>query len=493
MLRAGGGLSSDSFSGHKRFPLSNPFVKLLFSKRTWLRIGLVAGALCLGAVLGCLDFVDYSPYFRQPYYAQTVSRLQSVGRTNFVVTGPLRAGFGRVCLTPKLGAPVDNPASGEFRFVPLAGYGNRNGKPATGVHDDIYVTAIVLKVQEKVGVFVGADALIIPREVAEAAAKQARERFGLTREQIYFGATHTHASLGGWGEGIVAESFAGRFNPGVREWFAAQLVAGIGVALADLTPASLGQGSVLASESVRNRLVGDLGSVDPQFSFMVVKQETGRSAVLGSYAAHATVLSSRNMEFSGDYPGYWQRAIQEATGGLGLFMAGGVGSHSPKPPGSGFEGASEMGANLAALVLRELPNIPLTNVVSFGIRGLAVSLPQIHARLTDQVRLRPWVAGKLLPVGDQTFLQAFRLNDALWVSTPCDFSGELALDLKASACGRHLRCTVTSFNGDYIGYVIPDRYYHLSGYEPRLMSFFGPTIPDYFSDLIRQLNDSLWK
>ena len=47
--------------------------------------------------------------------------------------------------------------------------------------------------------------------------------------------------------------------------------------------------------------------------------------------------------------------------------------------------------------------------------------------------------------------------------------------------------TITSFNGDYIGYVILPRYYHLGGYEPRLMSFYGPCVPDYFEELIRTM------
>jgi hypothetical protein len=50
---------------------------------------------------------------------------------------------------------------------------------------------------------------------------------------------------------------------------------------------------------------------------------------------------------------------------------------------------------------------------------------------------------------------------------------------------------LTSFNGDYIGYVIPGKYYHLDGYEPRLMSFYGPYVPDYLDELIRRAALSL--
>lgn len=74
---------------------------------------------------------------------------------------------------------------------------------------------------------------------------------------------------------------------------------------------------------------------------------------------------------------------------------------------------------------------------------------------------------------------------------PCDFSGELALGIKDCLRARGADAVITSFNGDYVGYVIPARYYHMSGYEPRLMSFFGPNVPDYFDEMIRAMALSL--
>jgi hypothetical protein len=238
-------------------------------------------------------------------------------------------------------------------------------------------------------------------------------------------------------------------------------------------------------------VVGELGRVDPEFSFLVVKQTAGKLAVLGAYGAHATVLSGRVMDFSADYPGAWQRAVEEQTGGLAVFLAGGVGSHSPVAGDSSFAGTEKMGRALAAMLLKQLPRTSLTNVVSLGWIGLDVALPPFNVRLSDDLRLRPGLAEKLLRRGDRTFLQVFRLDNALWVSTPCDFSGELALGLKHAFRGRGQDITITSFNGDYVGYVILPRYYHMDGYEPRTMSFFGPHVPDYFEDLIRGLASSL--
>ena len=114
-------------------------------------------------------------------------------------------------------------------------------------------------------------------------------------------------------------------------------------------------------------------------------------------------------------------------------------------------------------------------------------MPSLNVRLSDGIRLRPWLAGKFVPGERHSYLQVFRIDDSVWISTPCDFSGELALGIKDFLQVRGSSAIVTSFNGDYIGYVVSPRYYHLNGYEPRLMSFFGPYVPDYLDELIRSM------
>lgn len=442
-------------------------------------------------LISSLDSVDTRTYLHEPYYVETTMRLHGLSATNIISLGAFAAGFGRARLTPTVNAPQDIPAEGKFRTLPLAGYGSRKGKPVQGAHDDLYIKAVALRVGNRLGVMVGADALIIPPEITAMAMARLQKEEGLSREQVYLSATHTHSSLGGWGEGFVAEAFAGGFQPGARVWFSECLVRAVREAIADLKPAQFGHGRFAAPQFIRNRVVGELGRVDPEFSYAVVKQNDGQLGVLGAFGAHATVLPSGLMEFSGDYPGCWQRAVEQTTGGLAVFLAGGVGSHSPVPGDKAFAGTESMGQALAKMLLEQLPRTPLTNTVTFGMLGLDVTMPPFNVRVSDGLRLRPWVARKLMPASGRSFLQVFRLDDSLWVATPCDFSGELALGLKNSfrALGKDL--TVTSFNGDYIGYVILPRYYHLDGYEPRVMSFFGPCVPDYFEDLIRTMALSL--
>jgi hypothetical protein len=456
-----------------------------------LRIALriLAGLFAFAVItlMICLDGVDTRPYFRQAYYTETVARLHNLSQTNQSVHGELQAGFGRAQLSPTVKVSQDDPSQGRFRSLPLAGYGNRHGKTARGVHDPLYVKAVALKVQDSLGIMLGADALIIPREVEEMAMRRLERESGLRREQVYLSASHSHSSLGGWGEGLVAEAFAGGFQPGARAWFSDRLVEAVQKAIKDLQPARIGQGRFKASQFVRNRLVGSLGQVDPEFSYALVEQDSGQRAVLGVFGAHATILSSDMMEFSADYPGAWERAVEKATGGMAVFLAGDVGSQSPVPAASGLTGVEQMGLALAQRLVEQLPLTPLTNSLTFGMLGLEVTLPPLNMRVTDGLRLRPWLAGKLVPGNRHSFLQVFRVDGSVWISTPCDFSGELALGIKDCLHAHGSNAIITSFNGDYIGYVIPSRYYHLSGYEPRLMSFFGPNVPDYLDELIRRM------
>ncbi len=460
--------------------------------RRFLRMALLGAAVVVLSVIGfalvTFTGVNLDPGLDASWRQLTRSRLTDLSQLTNTVIAPLRAGFARARLTPTLGASAEDAVRGEFPSLPLAGYGNRNGRPATGVLDDLWVKAVAFSAGGRTGIVVSADALIIPREVAERAEIQVAAATGLRRDQLYFAATHSHCGLGGWGEGWVGEAFAGPFHPGVRQWFAGQLAAAITNALADLTPASLGTGSFSAPQFVRNRLVGERGRTDPVFSLVSVRQEDGDSAVLGSFSAHATVQGAGVMQYSADYPGAWQRAVERSHGGMALFLAGGVGSHSPRPATGGHDGAVQMGESLAAETLGVLPGIARSRVIAFGQAGVEAELPELQNRITDEVRLRPWAARRLLPpLAPRTFLQALRLGDAVWCSTPCDYSGELALDLQGAACRLGLTAVVTSFNGDYIGYVIPPRYYHLDGYEPRVMSFYGPAIPEYFDEILKGL------
>ncbi|MBL9127856.1 MAG: neutral/alkaline non-lysosomal ceramidase N-terminal domain-containing protein [Verrucomicrobiales bacterium] len=455
----------------------------------WVGRGIV-GILLLGvvAVLLLVAPVEHGTYEGTAYHRATRSRLEDLATARRAApTGDLRCGFGRSVLTPTIGAAQDDAERGLFRAVPLAGYGDREGRPATGRVEELWVKAVAWECGGRTGVVVSADALIVPREVAEIALKRLEAETGLGLGQVYLGATHTHCGPGGWGQGWVAEAFAGGFVPGVREWMASRIVEAAKAALGDLTPSSAGSGVFEAPEFTRNRLVGDKGRIDPRFSLLVIQQDDGHRAVVGCYAAHATVLSGRMMDFCGDYPGYWQQAVEAATGGMAMFLAGAVGSHAPKPPEGGLAGAKAMGERLAERTVAAVNAVRLERRPAWDMQALEVDLPPLQWRLADGLKLREWAARRLFPVRPVTWLQYLRLGDFVWLSTPCDYSGELAMELADATRETGVKTAVTSFNGDYVGYVVPVRHYAMNTYETRIMSFFGPQLPGYFDALLKDL------
>ncbi|MCS7091215.1 MAG: hypothetical protein RMN51_03020 [Verrucomicrobiota bacterium] len=454
---------------------------------TGCKVGLwiVILAWMLGGLI--LAPVPSGPYMLQPYYEVTRSNLSKALAEARLVSGPVEVGFGRVRITPTLGVQVAEPAQGRFPVVPLAGYGSRQGQSAVGVHDDLFIKTLALRVGTQCVVWLSGDWLIVPPRVRDWMREELARR-GLARGvKLYWGATHTHSGLGGWGQGLVAERFTGRWDAGVCDWLARCALQAVLDALTDLQPARVGLAHFEAPEFIRNRLVGEKGEIDAGFDLMVARQDRGRLGVVGVYGAHATVLDASVQVLSGDYPGAWQRVVEAGTGGVALFMAGAVGSQAPQAGAIGFEGVQRMGRALGDRTLEILRFLPLEAETSLGWVSLEVQMPPLCWRVSDQWRLRPWLAAALLRARPRVELQAVRVKRSLWCATPCDFSGELALRLKGAMSARGYQAVITSFNGDYVGYVIPSKYASMRGYEPRTMSFYGPWVGDYFEECMRRL------
>ena len=432
------------------------------------------------------SLVDHKPYYEADYFINTLAQLDSLKQNLVVTNGQLEAGFSRVSITPGLNHQEDDWEKGRFRNVPLAGYGARKGAPATGIHDSIFVTALALRSQDNLLVFVTADLLIIPPNITDSLMVRLAGD-GLRRDQLFFSATHTHSAPGGWGPGIIGTSFAGNNNPGIERWLVKQIREAIIMAVDDLKPAGIGSGQFNAGSFTRNRLTGDLGTTNDDFNFIVVKQLDGNKAIAGSFAAHTTTLGAENMDISADYPGYWTRKTGQLTSGMAMFFAGSMGSQSPAGQGREFERARFIGEALADSMLAHYPSVVMSDSVVLAPLSLKIELPPYHIRLTPGISLSSYLSRKLMPYPENVYLQVVRIGNLVWITTPADFSGELAIQIKNSLSALGYDCLVTSFNGSYIGYIIPGKYFYMDKYEPKAMGWFGPYLGDYTMDLIRYL------
>ena len=455
--------------------------------RTFLKIIGVFIGLIIVIIILALQRVDYTPYFESDYYMKSKSRLDSISKQLTLAEGKIQIGFGKASITPGFGSPERNPELGLFENVPLAGFGSRKGNFVEGVHDSLFVKAVAVEVNGKILVLVGSDMLIIPPNLSSGVSHLVEEKTGLNRNQIFFSATHTHSSVGAWSNGYVGKEFAGDPNPEVVNWLIQQFTTAIKLAVEDLTNGEIGVGSFDAPDLIRNRLVGELGEKNPEFIMIKAQQIGGKKAIIGSFDAHATMLGGWNMEFSADYPGFWQRKMEENGMDMAVFIAGSVGSHSAVSQGEKFDKPAYIGNALADSVIKYSASIEMNDSIGLSFLSLKMDLPEFHIRVSDGIRLNPGLGERLFPDIGEVYVQVARIGDLIWATSPSDFSGEFAIEFKNAMHSEGYKALVTSFNGGYVGYIIPGRYYHLNEYESRLMSWFGPNMGPYSFEMMKRM------
>ena len=432
--------------------------------------------------------VNETPYFESDYYKDSCHQIDSLAKVTPEANGSLLAGFSKISITPRMNCEKDDALKGEFVKVPLSGFGAREGAPSNGIHDSIFVKAAAIEVNSRLIVFVGADLLIIPPNISDSVMVLLSKK-GFQREQILFSATHTHSSLGAWGNGWVGEQFAGEYNPNIVNWLTQKISEAVFTAVADLKPAMIASGDFDAGDYTRNRLIGERGTKNDDFSFIYLEQNGGKKAVIGSYSAHSTTMGDENMLISGDYPGYWERKMENTTVDYAIFFAGSVGSQTHRGEGEGFTRPEFIGESLADSLNVYLEKTRLNNEITLSTVSLKMLLPDYNIRLTTKTNLSTFLCEKINPLPKNTYLQVVRLGDMIWITTPSDFSGEFALQIKDALATKGYNANVSSFNGSYVGYIIPGKYFYLDKYEPKGMGWFGPNMGDYTMDLIHQLTE----
>jgi neutral ceramidase len=374
--------------------------------------------------------------------------------------------------------------------TPTAGYGKRRGKVYTSVHDSVYVRAIVIDNGITKAAIVAADLLIIPPTVIKLLQSRLTEK-EIPFDQVFFGATHSHNSVGGWGTGISSLFFSGKYDSKTVDRLADAFYQAIVKAKAEMEPAQLTYMEAIDSLDIRNRLVGEEGEIDPEIRSAAFVTKSGKKAILSSYAAHSTVLNSSNIVLSRDYPGMLVDSLEKDRYNFAMYMAGAVGSMGPIEKGKDdFDEVKNQAYGVQQAILSEKSVKAEAKGAILEAVTLPLPLRQPTPRLTMNIVLRPWAFKKAFgeyPV----YIKALRIGNMLMVGMPCDFSGELVAGLDAYAKTKGLNLIVTSFNGGYIGYITHDKYFDRDLYETKTMNWYGPYNGAYLQEVIKDIIDKL--
>ncbi|WP_090341281.1 neutral/alkaline non-lysosomal ceramidase N-terminal domain-containing protein [Dyadobacter koreensis] len=420
--------------------------------------------------------VDRTPYKEMAYYKQWKENIGRIANEPAADTTSKQiiAGWAKVNITPQTPGP-------------MAGYGKRKGAHYEAVHDSIYVRTVVVDNGISKAAIITADMLIVPPNITER-VKELLPKVNFTFDQVYFGAIHSHNSLGGWYNTITGKLFAGAYDAATVENISQAIIKSIQDAQKNTQPATIAFGEVKDTLDIRNRLVGEEGILDPWVRNIELIKADGKKALITSYAAHSTVLNAKTMELSRDYAGALVDGLEAGEANFAVYMAGAVGSMGPIEKGKDdFDEVKNQAGGVEKAIQSILGSFEKQPDI---IRSITVPLPlrDPTPKLTPKFALRSWVFRWAF--GDvPSYVKALRVGNVLMIGVPCDFSGELMPELTAYAAKKGLHLMVTSFNGGYVGYITNDKFFDRDLYETTTMSWFGPYNGAYFQEVIKDLID----
>jgi len=253
----------------------------------------------------------------------------------------LRAGIAREVISPPQG-------------IYLIGYGDRT-KGNTGVHDDLTATALVLDDGRERVALVACDLLCLNEFIVD----RIRARVGQETQAIIC-CSHTHA-----GPIAYADRDSGRARWACIEILVQRIVRAVGRATAALVPAELAWCQAEADVAVNRRErqpdgdvvvgVNPAGPVDRSVGVLRVQTANGAPlATVVNFACHGTVLGPDNLLVSADWIGAMRPRVEEALGGLALFLQGAAGDLNPDyewGQGDPWEAVRALGERVAGQVI----------------------------------------------------------------------------------------------------------------------------------------------
>ena len=433
------------------------------------------------------------------YLLSTMLVLASLTAPTF--GGDLRVGAAAVVITPPVGTP-------------MAGYYSE--RAAEGVHDDLYVKALVLEQDGAKAALVSLDLISTSRSVVTEARREIERTTGVPGAAVMISATHSHT-------GPVLNTREPRANAlggtsDLAQRYTAELPAKISEAVkraeAALAPARAAAGHGHEASIAFNRryhmqdgtigwnpgklnprVIKPAGPIDPDVPVVCFMSPANKPlALYVNYAVHLDNVGG--LKVSADLPYTLSKLLADVAGPdvVTLYTTGCCGDVNHvdvawAEPQKGFENAARMGTILAAEVMRTMPRLKPVAAGPLRVKSEIVKLPlppvladEIEkARATIERRgesrsanrvpfLEQVNAFKVLDVAGrqgkphEVEVQVIALGrDVAWVSLPGEIFVELGLAVKQDSPFPHT--VIAELANGSVGYVPARRAYVQGNYE----------------------------
>ncbi|HET7219408.1 MAG TPA: neutral/alkaline non-lysosomal ceramidase N-terminal domain-containing protein, partial [Vicinamibacterales bacterium] len=222
--------------------------------------------------------------------------------------GPLRVGAARIDITPAPDAAL-----------PMAGYASRT-QGFRGIHDPLYVRAIVLDDGASQVALVAWESLYVPDQVWAETSQQIAKVTGIRAEHVLLSAVHNHAAP------TLAPAEPTAQQLAYRSTVQNAAVDAVRRAKMQLQPARFGIGRATAYVNINRREFADgrgwwlgfneEGPSDKTVTVLRFEDLTGRPIALWiNYPVHAVVMGPENYQITGDIAGATSQFVERHYAG----------------------------------------------------------------------------------------------------------------------------------------------------------------------------------
>ncbi|MFA6471964.1 MAG: hypothetical protein WCU00_07980 [Candidatus Latescibacterota bacterium] len=387
----------------------------------------------------------------------------SAPQTAAVKSGDVKVGMGETIITAPIGTG-------------MAGYART--KPSDGVHDDLHARSLVVEGSDGATIVLMTLAIVnIPRPLFDQVREGVSKATGIPVENISISCTHTHSGpqIGGpndpYSKLLVERSIASA----VEAW-------------EKRVPGRIGTAVTTVMELGRNDRRMEYGGMHPDPTVGLIKIEDAKGKLLGvafNYGCHPSTLDLHSYKFTEDWPYYtiegikkkagkdvWVAYYQSAQGDVKVGYSAELSAIGAAIPLRTFEYAELKGNQMVDAVLKALPSIKTARAAEVKATQKSFDLParenyrltveeaqkeadnaaatlkkmeensaNIGKRMLDSYRVENYQATLRLQLAKRmanpnrpktiTILQqAFRINDAVLVTFPCEVFSEIGLKVK---------------------------------------------------------------
>lgn len=284
---------------------------------------------------------------------------------------PTYAGVSEADITPPLG-------------VWMCGYAFRP-KGCTGIHDPLYVRALVVDDGDTRLGIVAMDLIGLDFDLVDLVRQQVASETGIPPEGLMLNATHTHG-----GPNVRAFNTMGSRDAAYTDVLVRKIAGTVKQASEQMRPAQFvyGRAPVQLGINRRERRAADGrmvighnygGPVAPWVDVVGVLDARGTPfALLFSHACHGTTLGGDNLQITADFCEAAYAKIRASSQGMVMpfFLQGCAGNINPHPRGS-FEHARMHGTALADAALEAMAKASALKDPLVSFEASSVELPLV--------------------------------------------------------------------------------------------------------------------